>query len=50
MNNKEEVLCKFVEYNDLENIEKLLKQGNLLFAIQLALPLTRKCNYFNTFK
>lgn len=27
MNNKEEALCKFVEYNDLENIEKLLEQG-----------------------
>lgn len=28
MNNKEEILCKHVEYNDIENVQKLLEQGN----------------------
>lgn len=28
MNNKEEILCKHVEYNDIENVRRLLDQGN----------------------
>lgn len=27
MNSIVEVLCKYVEYNDLENVQKLLDQG-----------------------
>lgn len=26
---KEEILCKFIEYDDIENVELLLNQGEL---------------------
>lgn len=29
MNNKEEALCKHIELDDVENVRKLLDQGNL---------------------
>lgn len=28
MNNKEEILCKHVEYNNIGNVQRLLDQGN----------------------
>lgn len=28
MNNKEETLCKHVEYNNIESVQRLLDQGN----------------------
>lgn len=30
MNSISEILCKYVEYNDLENVQKLLDQGLFL--------------------
>lgn len=33
MNNKEEILCKYVEYNDLENIQRLLDEGKYTKSI-----------------
>lgn len=39
MNSIGEILCKYVEYNDLENVQKLLDQGKMLFHFNFMLKI-----------